>query len=105
MRRYGATIVCADHPEYPMIADVTGNFVYARLQKGADDSPHCYADAEMDGWAGRLQSWAEGGMPDDLPLVDDARPEKTPRDVYAFFITNGKVRAPAGAMALQQKFS
>ena len=32
-------------------------------------------------------------------------PEATPRDVYAFFITNGKVRAPAGAMALQERVS
>ncbi|PRX09825.1 UNVERIFIED_ORG: uncharacterized protein YecE (DUF72 family) [Martelella mediterranea] len=105
VRRYGATIVCADHPEYPMIADVTGDFVYTRLQKGADENPHCYRDADMDVWAGRLRSWAEGGTPDDLPRLDDTAQKKTSRDVYAFFITNGKVRAPAGAMALQQKFS
>ena len=48
VRRYGATIVCAEHPEYPMIADVTGEFVYARLQEGADDNPHCYPDKELD---------------------------------------------------------
>ncbi|AMM84610.1 DUF72 domain-containing protein [Martelella sp. AD-3] len=105
VRRYGATVVCADHPEYPMIADITGDFVYCRLQKGADDNPYCYSDHEMDRWAGRLKTWAEGGAPEDLPLLVETKPEKTPRDVFAFFITNGKVRAPAGAMALQQKVS
>ncbi|AJY46908.1 DUF72 domain-containing protein [Martelella endophytica] len=105
VRKYGATIVCAEHPEYPMIADVTGDFVYTRLQKGADDNPHCYPDKGLDEWAGRLKQWASGEAPGDLPLLDDARPKAAPRDVYAFFITNGKVRAPAGAMALQERVS
>lgn len=100
-RKYGATIVCADHPEYPMIADVSGDFVYARLQKGEDGNPHCYPDTGLQEWAGRLKSWADGDEPDDLPRIGSAAAEKTPRDVYAFFITGGKVRAPAGAQRLQ----
>ena len=42
--------------------------------------------------------------PDDLPRIDpDHKPEKKPRDVYAFFITEGKVNAPNGARALQKR--
>ena len=33
-RKYKAAIVYADHATYPAIADVTGDFVYARLQTG-----------------------------------------------------------------------
>ncbi len=36
-RDHGVTICLADHPTYPMIADVTGDFVYARLMKGDDE--------------------------------------------------------------------
>jgi hypothetical protein len=39
-----------------------------------------------------------------LPAVDAANPpKKTPRDVYAFVIHEGKVRAPAAAMALIER--
>lgn len=41
-RKYKAAIVYADHATYPAIADVTGDFVYARLQTGKDDNPDCY---------------------------------------------------------------
>ena len=59
---------------------------------------------ELDGWAGRLKTWAEGGEPDDLPLcAPDSHAKKTPRDVFAFLIHEGKVRAPHGAMALIEK--
>lgn len=105
-RKYGATIVYAHHPVYPRIADVTGDFVYARLQNGSEDNRNCYPDEDLDGWAVRSYQWAQGGQPADLPYVDistsGAVPEK-PRDVFVYFITAGKPRAPFGAMALQSR--
>ena len=60
--------------------------------------------AELDGWAARLKTWAGGGAPDGLPIVDAAHAApKTPRDVFAFIIHEGKIRAPAGAMALIER--
>ena len=41
-RKAGVAIVFADSPQYPAIADVTGDFVYARLERGEDDNPLCY---------------------------------------------------------------
>ncbi|MGO8141130.1 DUF72 domain-containing protein, partial [Rhizobium leguminosarum] len=58
----------------PMIADVTAYFVYARLQKGSDDIPTCYPEKDLKACAGRLETWAEGKVPDDLPLIDGDRP-------------------------------
>jgi hypothetical protein len=52
-----------------------------------------------------LQLWAEGGEPDDLPRVDSASPKKMPRDVFAYVIHEGKIRAPAGAMELIARVS
>src|SRR5438128_10891848 len=34
LRRFSTPVVFAEHDVYPAIADVTGDFVYARLQKG-----------------------------------------------------------------------
>ena len=50
----------------------------------------------------RTAPWADGGEPDDLPRVDKAKPAKTPRDVFAYVIHEGKVRAPHAAMAFQK---
>ena len=101
-REAGVAIVFADSPEYPAIADVTGDFVYARLESGEDANPHCYPDRELDRWADAAQTWARGGLPKGLPYVGDP-PPKAPRDTFVFLIHGGKVRAPAGAMALQQR--
>jgi uncharacterized protein YecE (DUF72 family) len=103
-RRYGVAIVYADHAKYPAIADVTGDFVYARLQTGADDNPDCYEPKRLDEWAARAGTWARGETPDDLPRADPATEAPVvPRDVFVYFITEGKVRAPFGAMALMKR--
>jgi uncharacterized protein YecE (DUF72 family) len=104
MGQANAAIVYADHPTYPAIADVTGDFVYARLQTGSDEVETCYAPKELDGWADRVRRWAAGKVPDDLPRADPARKTaETPRDVFVYFIHSGKVRAPHGAMALMER--
>jgi uncharacterized protein YecE (DUF72 family) len=104
LRKHEIPVVFADHGAYPALADVTGDFVYARLQTGSDDIDTAYAPKDLDAWAGRLKTWAEGGRPDDLPCADEAHTAaKTPRDVFAFIIHEGKVRAPAGAMALIER--
>ena len=105
LRKHNAACVLADHADYPMIADVTGDFVYARLQKGEDSNPHCYPDDAISAWGARLKTFAAGGMPADLPALSVSPGEKTARDVFAFFITGGKVNAPAGAMALADALS
>ena len=104
VRKYNMAIVYAQHEDYPEIADVTGDFVYARLQKGSDDIKTCYPEKALDEWAARLKDWAGGGEPDDLPKIDPgSKPAKKPRDVFAFFIPSGKVNAPTGARELQRR--
>ncbi|HEY1751734.1 MAG TPA: DUF72 domain-containing protein [Caulobacteraceae bacterium] len=104
LRKHGVANVYARHAKYPEIADLTTDFVYARLQTGDDTVETAYPPAELDDWAARMKTWAEGGAPDGLPIVDpDGAPKPTPRDVFAFIIHEGKVRAPAGAMALIER--
>lgn len=101
-RTAGVAIVFADSPEYPAIADVTGDFVYARLEAGVDDEPTGYPAKDLDRWADAAQSWAQGESPAGLPYVAGP-PAKTPRDTFVFFIHGGKVRAPHAAMALIER--
>ena len=104
LREFGVAVVYADHHKYPGIADITAEFVYARLQKGEDDIPTAYPPKAIDAWAKRLRLWAEGEEAGDLPRVDGRhRPNAEPRDVFAYIIHDGKIRAPAGAMALIER--
>jgi uncharacterized protein YecE (DUF72 family) len=103
-RQFRMPIVFAEHATYPAIADITGDFVYARLQKGKDTINTGYAPKDLDAWAKRAQAWASGGAPADLPTYGAKAPaKKTPRDVFLYFIHEGKVRAPAAAMALIER--
>lgn len=104
LRAFGTPVVFAEHPTYPAIADLTGGFVYARLQMGEDSIPTGYPPAALDAWTRRLRRWAEGGEPDDLPRVEpDRHATVQPREVFVYFIHEGKVRAPAAAMALIER--
>jgi uncharacterized protein YecE (DUF72 family) len=104
IREHDIAVVYAEHAKYPGIPDVTTDFVYARLQKGQDDVPTAYPPKALDDWAKRVQIWAQGDAPDDLETVDTEHTlKKTPRDVFTYFIHEGKVRAPAAAMALIER--
>ncbi len=103
LRKFSVPVVYADHATYPAIADITGDFVYARLQTGKDSVTTAYPAKQLDQWAARFKQWVSGGEPDDLPRVDKTPAKKQPRDVFAYVIHEGKVRAPAGAMELIER--
>ncbi|QNE32862.1 DUF72 domain-containing protein [Sphingomonas sp. NBWT7] len=98
-RAAGVAIVYADSRDHPAIADVSGDFVYARLEDAVEDEPTGYAPAALDRWADAARCWAGGGQPTGLPYVADA-PAESPRETFVFFINGAKVRAPHGAIAL-----
>ena len=99
-RKAGAAIVFADSPSYPAIADITGDFVYARLEAGEDENPLCYPEGDIGKWAKVAKEWASGGRPDGLAYVTEEAPAKKDRETFVFFIHGGKVRAPAAAQEL-----
>jgi uncharacterized protein YecE (DUF72 family) len=104
-RKFNIPVVFAEHATYPAIADGTGDFVYARLQKGNDKLKAGYPPKALDVWAARAKSWARGAEPLDLPRVEEKRSNAQPRDVFTYFIHESKVRAPAAAMALIERLA
>ncbi len=101
-RKHGVATVFTDSTDYPSFADVTGDFVYARLMRSETSIAAGYAEAALDAWASRARTWASGGEPDDLPHVGavNKRSNRAPRDVYIYFIGSAKERNPAAAMSL-----
>ena len=98
-RAAGVAIVYAESADYPAIADVTSDFVYARLENAVEAEPQGYAADALDRWAAVAQDWAAGGSPEGLPYVADPA-ARAPRDTFVFMINGAKVRAPAAAQAL-----
>jgi uncharacterized protein YecE (DUF72 family) len=99
-RDAGAAIVFADHDIYPEIADLTGDFVYARLQRSRENVATGYDEAALDRWADIAKGWAAGKTPNGLVYVTDTPAPATPRETFVFFIAGAKVRAPFAAQAL-----
>ncbi len=99
-RKHGVATVFADSSEYPSFADVSADFVYGRLMKTAAGVETGYEPDAIATWARSVRTWASGGEPQELPRVDaSALVPATPRDVFIFFISGAKERAPAAAMA------
>ena len=85
-RARNVAVVLEDSDDYPTIEADTADFAYARFQRMSEDIPTGYDNAALDGFAARARAWAKDG-----------------RDAYIFMINGAKVRAPAAALALQER--
>jgi uncharacterized protein YecE (DUF72 family) len=99
-RHHRVATVFTDSAEYPSFADVTGDFVYARLMGTQARIETGYAAPALDAWAKRAREWAAGNEPVDLARIGEPVPTGKPRDVFVYFISAAKERNPAAAMAL-----
>ena len=99
-REHNVAIVFADGKDRPVIPDPTADFVYARLQGCREEVETGYNAPELGHWAEVARIWESGGCPDGLPYVSGVPGESGGRDVYVFFISGAKVRAPGAAQAL-----
>ncbi|MBA3506629.1 MAG: DUF72 domain-containing protein [Betaproteobacteria bacterium] len=99
-RSFRAAITFTDSDDYPSFADMTSDFVYARLMRATAAIDTGYSSEALDAWAERVRTWARGGEPADLPRVQAATNERAPRDVFIFMINGAKERAPAAARQL-----
>lgn len=103
-RKFKAATVFTDSPKFPSFADLTSDFVYARLMNADEKVATGYGPKALDQWAQRASAWAGGRAPEDLPRVEDEPAGKLkPKEVFLFFINGAKERAPAAAGALLER--
>ena len=102
-RRYQMATVFTDSDDYPSFADITGGFVYTRMMRTDASLPAgCTAQAFAQ-LAACARCWAQGEEPAELPRVEPASTGSAARDVFMFFISGAKEKAPAAAMALKRE--
>jgi uncharacterized protein YecE (DUF72 family) len=85
-RDHNVAVVFGDDDDFPCIDADTASFAYARLQRMREEVPTGYGAAALDAFAARANNWRKDG-----------------RDSYVFMINGAKVRAPAAALALQER--
>jgi uncharacterized protein YecE (DUF72 family) len=85
-REHDVAVVFGDDDDFPCIDSDTASFAYARLQQMREEVPTGYDHAALDAFAKRARKWTKDG-----------------REAYLFMINGSKIRAPAAALALQER--
>ena len=86
LRRRDVGLVVADTAgKWPLMEDVTSDFVYVRLHGAEELYVSGYTDEALDRWADKVRAWGRCG------------------DVFVYFDNDVKVRAPVDAIALADR--
>lgn len=102
LRRHRLGLVVADTAgRWPLMEDVTADFVYLRLHGDEVLYTSGYTDEALADWARRIAAWRSGGEVKDARRVGAAaKRAASGRDVFVYFDNDVKVRAPYDAMKL-----
>ncbi|MFD9704187.1 DUF72 domain-containing protein [Lentzea sp. NPDC059081] len=88
LKRHDIALVVADAAgKYPLIEEVTSDFVYVRLHGHDELYVSGYTDDGLDRWAEKVRAWAKHG------------------DVFVYFDNDAKAYAPRDAKALQDRLA
>lgn len=85
-RERNVAVVHDDSEKFPPIEADTADFTYSRLQRMSEDVPTGYDPETLDRFAERARA-----------------SQKLGKDIYVLLINGAKVRAPAAALALQER--
>jgi uncharacterized protein YecE (DUF72 family) len=102
LRQHGIALVVADTAgRWPLMEDLTADFVYVRLHGDEELYASGYGDAALERWAQRIGVWSRGGQVRDAQRVSaQDPPQRSRRDVYCYFDNDVKVHAPYDAARL-----
>lgn len=88
LKRHDIALVVADAAgKYPLIEEVTTDFVYVRLHGHDELYVSGYTDEGLDQWAEKVRGWAKQG------------------DVFVYFDNDAKAYAPRDAVTLQDRLA
>ncbi|NUZ04844.1 DUF72 domain-containing protein [Piscinibacter koreensis] len=103
LRKHGIALVVADTAgRWPLIEDLTADFVYVRLHGDKELYASGYGDDALNRWAARMAAWRDGTQVPDARLASPLKVRRRGgRDVFCYFDNDVKVHAPydAGRLA------
>jgi uncharacterized protein YecE (DUF72 family) len=106
LREHRIALVVADTAgKWPLLEDLTADFVYVRLHGDAKLYESGYTNAALDRWADKIDAWLDGGEVTSARTVAASAARRAHRDVFVYFDNDVKVRAPYDAMSLAAKLA
>lgn len=108
LREHNVALVVAETAKrWPMLHDVTADFMYLRLHGDKELYRSGYSDRALERWAARIVPWHRGGEPTDTQkIVQGKLPGRARRDIFCYFDnTDVKLRAPFDAQTLMKKLA
>lgn len=104
LRKNRIGLVVADTVEWPLLMDVTADFVYCRLHGSEELYASGYEADAIDLWARRIVAWSRGEeVTDGKRAHPKPASKRASRDVFVYFDNDAKVRAPFDAQALRAR--
>lgn len=101
LRKHRIGLVVADTVEWPLLMDVTADFVYCRLHGSKQLYASGYGSKAVAQWAQRVMSWSRGLEAEDGTKASARKGRRRgARDVFVYFDNDAKVRAPFDAQKL-----
>lgn len=97
-----ALVVADTAGKWPLLEDVTADFVYVRLHGGEKIYESGYSDDALRDWARRIRAWRTGGEVQDARTVGKPPKRRKRRDVYVYFDNDVKAHAPFDARRLSE---
>jgi uncharacterized protein YecE (DUF72 family) len=98
-REFEVAIAVADSAAWPLIEEITTDFMYVRLHGGEQTYASAYGADAIERWAARIEGWLEGRHAPDAVRISPLRPRKV-QDVYVYFDNDLQAHAPRDALAL-----
>jgi uncharacterized protein YecE (DUF72 family) len=107
LRAQGIALVVSDTAgTFPILDDVTADFVYVRLHGDQELYVSGYDDEALKRWAAKIHAWKRGlALVSDHTVAAPAPRREQGRDVYVYFDNDVKTHAPYDAMALEALLS
>jgi uncharacterized protein YecE (DUF72 family) len=104
LRKNRIGLVVADTVDWPLLMDVTADFVYCRLHGSEELYSSGYEADSIETWARRVVAWSRGHeVPDGKKGHPKPGPKRAAREVYVYFDNDAKVRAPFDAQGLRTR--
>ena len=103
LRKHDIALVCADTVEWPLLMDITSDFIYVRLHGSTELYKSAYGQPAIRRWAARVKAWRDGKPMTDGHFIHPRQPRLRPRDVFLYFDNTDKLQAPKDALALMKQ--
>jgi uncharacterized protein YecE (DUF72 family) len=103
LRKHDIALVCADTVDWPLLMDITSDFIYVRLHGSTELYKSAYGRPAIRRWAARVKAWRDGTPMTDGHFIHSKPARLRPRDVFLYFDNTDKLQAPKDALALMKQ--